>query len=60
IAERIDANLLDTPLDQIEKLSKNVFVNKVNTIAARIIFHFAIGFAVICSARDTAGYQRVR
>ena len=35
IAERIDANLLDTSLDQIESLSKNVFVNKVNTIAAK-------------------------
>ena len=35
IAERIDANLLDIPLDQIEKLSKNVFVNKVSQIAAK-------------------------
>lgn len=35
IAERIDANLLDTSLDQIEKLSKDMFVNKVNTIAAK-------------------------
>jgi archaellum biogenesis ATPase FlaH len=35
IAERIDANLLDVSLDQIEKLSKDMFVNKVNTIAAK-------------------------
>jgi archaellum biogenesis ATPase FlaH len=35
IAERIDANLLDTTLDQIEKLSKDMFVNKVNSIAAK-------------------------
>ena len=35
IAERIDANLLDTSLDQIERLTKDTFVNKVNTIAAK-------------------------
>jgi replicative DNA helicase len=35
IAERIDANLLDVDLDQIQKLSKDMFVNKVNTIAAK-------------------------
>ena len=35
IAERIDANLLDTPLDQIEKMSKDKFVNKVNTIKGK-------------------------
>jgi replicative DNA helicase len=35
IAERIDANLLDVSLDQIEKLSKKVFVNKVSQIAAK-------------------------
>lgn len=32
IAERIDANLIDVDLDQIEKLSKDVFVNKVNKV----------------------------
>ena len=35
IAERIDANLLDVPLDQIETLSKDMFVNKVKNIEAR-------------------------
>ena len=35
IAERIDANLLDTSLDQIETLSKQVFVNKVQKIASK-------------------------
>ena len=35
IAERIDANLLDTSLDKMESLSKESFVNKVNTIAAK-------------------------
>lgn len=35
IAERIDANLLDTPLDQIEKLTRETFVNKVSTVAAK-------------------------
>ena len=35
IAERIDANLLDTPLDQIEQMPKESFVNKVNSIAAK-------------------------
>jgi len=35
IAERIDANLLDVDLDQIQKLSKDMFVNKVNKIAAK-------------------------
>ena len=35
IAERIDANLLDVPLDQIEKLAKEVFVNKVSQISAK-------------------------
>ena len=35
IAERIDANLLDVSLDQIESLSKDNFVNKVSGIAAK-------------------------
>jgi archaellum biogenesis ATPase FlaH len=35
IAERIDANLLDVPLDQIEKMPKDTFVNKVSQIAAK-------------------------
>jgi len=35
IAERIDANLLDVELDQIEKLSKEAFVNKVTGIAGK-------------------------
>ena len=35
IAERIDANLLDVSLDNIEKLSKDKFVSKVNTLAAK-------------------------
>ena len=35
IAERIDANLLDVSLDQIETLSKDMFVNKVKNIEAK-------------------------
>ena len=35
IAERIDANLLDTDLDNIEKLTREAFVNKVSTVAAK-------------------------
>ena len=35
IAERIDANLLDVPIDQLENLSKDRLVNKVSTIASR-------------------------
>ena len=35
IAERIDANLLDTELDNIEKLSKKSFVSKVADIASK-------------------------
>ena len=35
IAERVDANLIDVDLDQIEKLSKEVFVNKVNKVASK-------------------------
>lgn len=32
IAERIDANLLDVPLDQLENLSKTMLVNRVQNI----------------------------
>lgn len=35
IAERIDANLLDVPIDQIENLSREMFENKVTKIAAK-------------------------
>ena len=35
IAERIDANLLDTSLDQIESLSKDMFMSKVDKIAQK-------------------------
>jgi archaellum biogenesis ATPase FlaH len=35
IAERIDANLLDVPIDQLETLSKDMLVNKVSQIAAK-------------------------
>ena len=35
IAERIDANLLNTPIDQIEKLDKEKFVSKVQKIASK-------------------------
>lgn len=35
IAERIDANLLDVPIDQLENLSKEMLTSKVSTIASR-------------------------
>ena len=35
IAERIDANLLNIPIDQIENLSKNMFAEKVNEIKTK-------------------------
>lgn len=35
IAERIDANLLDVPIDQLENLSKDMLMDKVSTIASR-------------------------
>jgi len=35
IAERIDANLLDVPIDQLENLSKSMFVDKVSAIAKK-------------------------
>jgi replicative DNA helicase len=34
IAERIDANLLDTPIDQLENLSKDMLTGKVHRIAS--------------------------
>jgi hypothetical protein len=33
IAERIDANLLNVPIDQLEHLSKDMFTNRVKTVA---------------------------
>ena len=33
IAERIDANLLNVPIDQLENLSKDMFTTKVNKLA---------------------------
>jgi len=35
IAERIDANLLDVPIDQLEHLSKEMLLGKVSTIGSR-------------------------
>ncbi len=35
IAERIDANLLDIPIDQIDKMSKEMFTNAVNRIKTK-------------------------
>ena len=35
IAERIDANLLDIPIDQIEGLSRDMFVGKVDKVAQK-------------------------
>ena len=35
IAERIDANLMDIPLDQIETLSKDMFTTKVDKISQK-------------------------
>jgi len=37
IAERIDANLLDIPIDQLEKLPKTMFTEKVNAIAKKTV-----------------------
>lgn len=33
ICERIDANLLDTPIDQLENMSKNMFQTKISKLA---------------------------
>ncbi len=35
IAERIDANLLDVPIDQLDKISKDRFSLMVNNIAKK-------------------------
>ena len=35
IAERIDANLLNTPIDQLENLSKNMFTEKVHALTKK-------------------------
>ena len=35
IAERIDANLLNVPIDQLENLSKDMFTDKVSTLSAK-------------------------
>ena len=35
IAERVDANLMNTPIDQLTNISKEMFANKVNNIAER-------------------------
>ena len=35
IAERIDANLLNVPIDQLENLSKDMFLDKVSSISAK-------------------------
>ena len=35
IAERIDANLLNVPIDQLDKISKDQFTTKVNDIARK-------------------------
>ena len=37
IAERIDANLMNMPIDQLEKLDKNTFDNKITNIAKKTI-----------------------
>ena len=35
IAERIDANLLNVPIDQLENLSKDIFTTKVNNLSKK-------------------------
>jgi len=35
IAERIDANLLNIPIDQLENINKDMFNNKVNTLISK-------------------------
>ncbi len=35
IAERIDANLLNVPIDQLDKMSKDMFTAKVNNLARK-------------------------
>ena len=42
IAERIDANLLNIPIDQLDKISKDQFTTKVNEIARKTTGKFVI------------------
>jgi len=42
IAERIDANLLNVPIDQLDKISKDLFTTKVNEIARKTTGKFVI------------------
>ena len=37
IAERIDANLLDIPIDQLDKIPKTMFTEKVNNLAKKTV-----------------------
>jgi replicative DNA helicase len=37
IAERIDANLLDIPIDQLDKMPKTMFTEKVNSLAKKTV-----------------------
>ena len=37
IAERIDANLLDIPIDQLDKLPKTMFTEKVNNLSKKTV-----------------------
>ena len=37
IAERIDANLLDIPIDQLDKLPKTMFTEKVNNLVKKTV-----------------------
>lgn len=37
IAERIDANLMNVPIDQLESMSKQMFENKITQISARTV-----------------------
>ena len=37
IAERIDANLLDIPIDQLDKMPKTMFTEKVNNLAKKTV-----------------------
>jgi len=37
IAERIDANLLDIPIDQLDKLPKTMFSEKINSLAKKTV-----------------------
>jgi hypothetical protein len=42
IAERIDANLFDVPIDQIATLSKDLFDKKIDKISSKTKGHFVI------------------